>query len=830
MQRIKHLLTLLLLLSVTTAWAQKRELNLEIHVTAATGESLEGQAVTCTQTDYAVNYETVYLDAEGTATLKIYAGNHRVSVSRAGFGEATQTFNATADTRIDLTLVEDTRKPFALTTEVAHDPFTGLNNVTLSWNKEAPAFFDDFESYEPFSISFGDWTGIDADGIAAAPLAGDYQNRGAFMYAQIMNPMTVEPAWWYDYEVLRPYSGKQYVGFVCTTSGAANDDWLISPTITPGTDNVLSFMAKAGDVGKERFQVYVTEQTENPTENDFTQINAGNYESVSYETWEEFRYDLSAYAGKPIKFALRYISARNTESTFMLMVDDVYVGQAPAAQSAASAARTLRVGNLSPRSADNPNERFRLYLNGELQGETEEYSHTFTNLAAGDYTFGVQAVYKASETEVSTLGLTLAATGFAQYTIRVTANNGQSLEGCELTLVSRTDGTTFTAPVTEGAVAFRSLPLGTYLLGIEAKGFDALEREIVVEADGSTDVELKETIVNPYNVTAAVTPAADDRYTVELKWNRSLAFSDGFEDYADFAQGSFGDWLSLDMDRKAVYPIALGSQTNIVTFPGASTPDAPQAVAPLVFNAWTTEPAMSIDPAALPLNGQKQVVFFSPQSAQADKWLISPRLDVREGYVLRVAAKSYSEMYPESLTFCVSTTDTAPESFVPLTQAAQMAGEWREYETDLAAYAGQQVYIGVHYVTYDGMFAQLDDFYVGTPDGEGVTVDVGAVKNYEVYLDGALQATPEEAACTLTDVAEGAHTAGIKAVYASGVSELTTYAFSAVPTAIDRVTADKAAAAAEYFTPDGRRVSRSARLSGVYLRKVGDRVEKVLLR
>ena len=53
---------------------------------------------------------------------------------------------------------------------------------------------------------------------------GSYPNRGIMQYAQIINPLTVVPTWWYDYPILRPYGGQQYVGFTRTSSGNANDE------------------------------------------------------------------------------------------------------------------------------------------------------------------------------------------------------------------------------------------------------------------------------------------------------------------------------------------------------------------------------------------------------------------------------------------------------------------------------------------------------------------------------------------------------------------------------------------------------------------------------
>lgn len=74
-----------------------------------------------------------------------------------------------------------------------------------------------------------------------------------------------------------------------------------------------------------------------------------------------------------------------------------------------------------------------------------------------------------------------------------------------------------------------------------------------------------------------------DKVNAEVRWNQDLGFEDDFEAYDDFAT-SFGEWKSVDNDRRVVYPIALGSASNIINFPGACTPDNQVAVAPMVFN------------------------------------------------------------------------------------------------------------------------------------------------------------------------------------------------------------------------------------------------------
>ena len=104
-------------------------------------------------------------------------------------------------------------------------------------------------------------------------------------------------------------------------------------------------------------------------------------------------------------------------------------------------------------------------------------------------------------------------------------------------------------------------------------------------------------------------------------------------------------------------------------------------------------------------------------------------------------------------------------------------GQWTIYETDLADYVGQKIRIGVHYMSYDAFFTQIDDFYVGNGDDEGSSIDVGFIDHYEVYLDGALQGTTESASYVFPQLTAGKHIVGIKAIYASGASQLVEYEF-----------------------------------------------------
>lgn len=751
--------------------AQTRDNKMTINVKTVTGESVEGLVVGLEIPDWGFTYSTseTTLSADGQCTLNVYSATHRIVVEKEGYAVYDETVEVTGDITLDIELQEAVRQPFSLTGSIEHDVFTGKNDVTLTWNKEKPAFFDDFEGHPDWSISFGDWTGIDNDKQAAAILAGSYNNRGALQYATIVNPLTVVPTWWYEYPVLRPYSGNQYVGFVRTNSGEANDDWLISPTITVGNDNILRFMAKAADVYAERFQVGIT-TVENPTADDFTIISAGNYETVEYEEWVAKEYDLSAYAGQAVKIAIHYIANANRYGAFMLMVDDFYVGQ-PSYYDETFKLRRVQ------KSPANPNEKFEIYQDGTKVGETESYSYTLENVEEGNHTFGVKAVYRLTETEISTMELAISNENCHRVTLNVTTNNEVSADGFDVDILNMDNGDLISAKVQDGKIVLESLPAGKYTLSIENPVYDTYREEIVVSDDMDKNIELKEHLFLPYNITVDLTEEGAV-YDALVKWNQDLGFSDSFEDYGDFVTGEFGEWLTVDNDKLPVYPIALGSASNIVSFPGSGDAYNPTAIAPMVFNPYKTVPAMApTDPAIMAPTGDKTVIFFSPQMAQADKWLISPAQTIRDGYVWQLTAKAYAQ-YPETVRFCISTSQDL-DSFTVLDEVELPYDEWTVYTLDLSAYAGQTVYLAVNYISTDAFLAQVDDFYVGPSDDSDSKVDVGNVLHYEVYLDGELKGEPQETQFAFTGLTAGEHTVGIKAVYKSGVSEMAEYTFNA---------------------------------------------------
>ncbi len=827
--------------------AQNRDYQLRIEVQSETGESFNGVTFLLEIPSWGFKYSHVEtrLSDDGTCQLNVYGATHHIVIQYPGLQTYDETFEVTGDMDLKVTLKEDVKKPFSLNAQLEHNPVDGQNDVLLTWNREAPAFFDDFDSYPDWAINFGDWTGIDVDQQAAVVMEGSYPNRGSLQYATIVNPLTVVPTWWYSYPVLRPYSGNQYVGFVRTQSGDANDDWLISPVINVGTDNILRFMAKAADVYPERFQVAIT-TAENPEVSDFTVISQGNYETVDYTQWVAKEYDLSEYAGQAVRIAIHYMSDTNRYGAFMLMVDDFYVGQ-PDTYNDEQMRKACRV----QKSPANPYEKFEIYLDGSKVGETESYSYRFENVAEGDHQFGVKAVYRMSETEMSTYDLAVSNENCHRVELNVSANNEESVDGIAVEFLDMSSGETSSYNVADGKVVLGSLPAQTYNVSIKSALFDEYQEELVVNGDITKSIELKEHLFLPYNITVDLTESGDT-YDAKVKWNQDLGFSDSFEDYEDFVSGSFGGWQTIDNDQLPVYPIGLGSTSNIVSFPGSGDAYNPTAIPPMVFNPYKTVPAMAPDDSAIiPPTGEKSIIFFSPQMATADKWLISPAQEIREGYVWTLSAKAYT-IYPEIVRFCVSTSPDI-SSFTVLDEVELPYDQWTVYSLDLSDYVGQTVYLAVNYVSTDAFLAQVDDFYVGPGEDSESAAEVGKVLRYDVYLDSVLKGSSETAEFTLTGISAGTHTVGVKAVYKTGESEMAEYQFSTdagvssvADTSVAVVGLDgemmvRCDEAVPFMVSDmSGRIVKSANLeagvhhisvsAGVYIAKVGERVFKVLVR
>ena len=172
------------------------------------------------------------------------------------------------------------------------------------------------------------------------------------------------------------------------------------------------------------------------------------------------------------------------------------------------------------------------------------------------------------------------------------------------------------------------------------------------------------------------------------------------------------------------------------------------------------------------------MAFFSPQQAKANDWLISPPIKVYNDYIVRFDLKAYTSLYAETVAICVSE-ESDPATFTVLDEIGA-TDEWMIIELDLSQYAGKEVYVALNYTTYDGFFMLVDEFYVGPANSIAGTTVEGV--SYDIFLDDEKIGNTDECSFTIEGIANSRHTAGVKAIYPTGESEMTVVEIA--PTAI----------------------------------------------
>ena len=180
-------------------------------------------------------------------------------------------------------------------------------------------------------------------------------------------------------------------------------------------------------------------------------------------------------------------------------------------------------------------------------------------------------------------------------------------------------------------------------------------------------------------------------------------FSDSFESYPDFVVDDFPPWTTLDLD--------LGSTWGME---GVEWPNAHYEGAFMIFNpSQTTPPIDGNHPAH---TGDKYASCWNAVTADApnDDWLFTPQLALTEVGTISFWGRSLTDQYGlEEIEVGVSTTDTDPGNFTIISgPVIDVPVAWTQYTWDLDPYVGEDIYIGVHVVSYDHFAFFLDDFEV----------------------------------------------------------------------------------------------------------------------
>ena len=251
----------------------------------------------------------------------------------------------------------------------------GDQNSTVTW--EAPNIapvtvtedFENIDVFEPFSVG----------GISATVHTGKFKESGWTLYettgAEVWPsgnddfPNEGAPQAWMPFNAtalgsgVKAYSGDQYVESICpkNTTTQANS-WLISPELSGNAQTITFWERVLGNYGNESYEVLYSLTDNNPAS--FTSVKTFADATL---TWTQRSADLPAGTKY---FAIRHYST----NIFGLLIDDI----------------TYEVAGEQPVS-------YNVYLDGVLQGNvpstTNPLSYDFSNVAYGEHTCSINAVY-----------------------------------------------------------------------------------------------------------------------------------------------------------------------------------------------------------------------------------------------------------------------------------------------------------------------------------------------------------------------------------------------------------------------------------------------------
>ncbi len=233
--------------------------------------------------------------------------------------------------------------------------------VQLTWT--APAG-EPQEVTEDFEKGMGGWTSIDADGDGNVWMR--HQNGGE---GTVMNTNSGDGV---------AYSESYRNGVGAFTP----DNWLVSPLAK--LDGTFTFWVAGQDETyyNEHFAVYVsTESATDPAT--FTQVSE---EFVATHDFTLYEVDLSAYAGAEGYIAIRHF---NVSDQYTILLDDITYTRMPVQPTA-----------------------YNIYFDGEqvaqVSGDTTTTALTDSQVADGEHTFAVTAVYAdGSESQPATAAITV---------------------------------------------------------------------------------------------------------------------------------------------------------------------------------------------------------------------------------------------------------------------------------------------------------------------------------------------------------------------------------------------------------------------------------------
>ena len=358
--------------------------------------------------------------------------------------------------------------------------------------------------------------------------------------------------------------------------------------------------------------------------------------------------------------------------------------------------------------------------------------------------------------------------------------------------------------------------------------------EVMMPGDADKTNNTAETAVNvilPIYPTAENLTASATYGNVDLAWTapdlaplqQTRSVGEDFENpnYEPMTISDFGEWTMYDMDGQQTYYCQTWQETGN---PYRSAPQAYQLYNPEVAGL-SAEFLLDIPPHS----GKQLLVAWSCQG-QNDNWLVSTEL-TGAAQTVSFWARSFMITFPESFEVWYSTTDKKVESFVKVEtvenypENGQLPETWAEYKAALPEGAK---YFAIRHTSYDSFCMYIDDIKF---EAAPVLPADFKLEGYNVYRNGQKVNDTPVTETKYTDVVNEdlMYTYRVSAVYNYGESRHSAPVDVIVENSgVEDIVAPQGPAA--YYNIQGMKVSQDNLVPGVYIKTVGNRSEKVLVK
>lgn len=349
----------------TNTLKKDMEFNVTFNITsnAGAGKS-EGAYVFMIDTSLSLRAYNATAGADGKATIakKVWRDVYFYEITLPYHKMVSDTLFLTQDTTLNIEMEEFVLEP-EMTAAVEG------KNVVMNYGVNLHNWEDDVESYENFAISgFNPWIVNNSNADKFVVDGCEWKNSDADQSWIVMNPAQTTPklSW-------AAYSGEKYFLAMAANMTGSRNDYLVRPVTKGG--GVFRFAARVPTSSiSESFAVIYSSTTTDSS--DFKPVPNGSVSAFTRTSWTEL--------GVKIPEDAKYVGIRYTsnKNKFGFMVDDL---------------------TYATEEFANP-IGYEIYLDGTKvkDATVSELSYTFANLANGEHTVGVKAIYGSGASEMVT--------------------------------------------------------------------------------------------------------------------------------------------------------------------------------------------------------------------------------------------------------------------------------------------------------------------------------------------------------------------------------------------------------------------------------------------